>query len=315
MAYEVEGISQAGSQVVAAPQREERVIDPYRSDASRLAQAVEKVGKIGQTNTTVDGKKDGGGPAESVAKAEETVTLSGGAAALARKEQKFRQQQADLSAKQKALDLEKAEIAEYKAMKEKLQAKDYSAVESLVDYTDYTNYLIEKGAGTSAEGEALKKLQADLESVKKAQQDDVSKRFDAVVAERRKAVVELVKTNTDFSSIKELKMEEAVVQHILDTWEHDSVELSPEQAAKEVEDLLVERAAKWSALSKVKPQGEPVEEKKQLPPLKNAVKTITNNMTAQNEIKRPAKSFQGMSDSERWAEARRRAEEKLKTKG
>jgi len=113
-----------------------------------------------------------------------------------------------------------------------------------------------------------------------------------------------------------LKMQEAVVQHILDTWEHDNIDLTPEQAAKEVEELLIERAneeyAKLSGLSKIKSKSAVVDEKKQLPPLKQGIKTLTNNMTATGEIKRPAKSFQGMTDNERWAEARRRAEEKLK---
>lgn len=242
----------------------------------------------------------------------ETVALSPQMAALARKEQKFRREQQDLKAKEEALEKDRAEIAELKALKAKLEAKDYSGIENLVKYDDYTKYLIEKTESLTPEQQALKQLASEVNEVKQAQKDDVSKRFEAAVQERRKAVVQLVETNEDYSSIKELKMQEAVVQHILDTWEHDGIDLSPEEAAKEVEKELLDRAGQWSALSKLKSKTDPVDEKKQLPPLKAGIKTLTNNMTVSGEIKRPVKSFQFMNDSERYAEARRRAEEKLK---
>jgi hypothetical protein len=242
------------------------------------------------------------------------ISLSPQMAALARKEQKFRQQEQALKAKEKALEDRLTKIAELEALEKKLKAKDYSGLENLVDYNDYTNYIIEKSEKVTPEQEALKKLDAKVEAVTKQQQDNLDKQFKYAVEQRRQEVKALVTSNPEYSAIKELDQSEAVVQHILDTWEHDSVELSPEQAAKEVEEVLLERAKKWSSLSKLKPAEPKTEpEGKQLPPLKpGPVKTLTNSMQATGEIKRPNKSFEHMSDRERWAEARRRAEEKMK---
>lgn len=291
------------------PMREERVLDPYRARQIKAPTPPPQAKPREQTDI------DALASAEDPAPPAESVRLSPAAAALARKEQAFRQQQQELKAKEAALEAERAEIAELKAIKAKLASGDYSAAESLVPYDRYTNYLIEKDAGLSPEQQEFKKLQSEIEAVKKAQQDDVSKRFDAAVNERRKAVTELVEANESFSSIKELKVQDAVVHHILDTWEYDNDDLSVEQAAKEVEDYLIERGRKWASLSKLKPKQDPADERHELPPLKTGVKTLTNNMSATGEIKRPVKSFQGMSDAERYAEARRRAEEKLRLRG
>ena len=303
MSYEKVAISESASALpTIAPitMREDRVVDPYE----RAARANKS--PIGQSdiNSGSSAPAEPGIPAES-------VTLSPQMAALARKEQKFRQEQQKLKADSEAIAKERAEIAELKALKAKLDAKDYSGIEGQVDYEAYTNYLIEKQSGSSPEQQALKALAEKVELVEKSQKDDVSKRFEAAVNERRKAVVSLVETNEEYSSIKEMKAQETVVQHILDTWEHDNIDLSPEQAAKEVEEILVEKANKWASLTKLKASGLQVDDKKSLPPLKPAIKTITNNMTAQGEIKRPVKSFHNMTDGERYAEARRRAEEKL----
>jgi hypothetical protein len=313
MAYEATPIGNnvPGEGLPKEIMREERVVD-HRADGRRLQVAQAAVAartesaKSGQVNTIASNDSS----AESQNPSVESVTLSPAAAALARKEQKFRQQQQELKAKEQELEADRAAIAEYKALKAKLAAKDYSDVEKLVDYSDYSNYLIEKGNVNTPEQEEIKRLSAKLDDIDKAQKDDVSKRFDAAVNERRSAVKQLVGSDAAFSTIKELKAEEAVVTHILDTWEHDSVDLTVEQAAKEVEDLLLEKATKWSQVSKIKPQA--TQEKKELPPLKSGVKTLTNNMAPTGEIKRPQKSYEGMSETERYKEARRRAEEKLK---
>jgi hypothetical protein len=307
MAYEVENIGSniAGPNLPKETMREERVVD-HRAGDSRIKAAQAAVqAKSGQSNTVVNASS-----AETQNTPAESVTLSPAAAALARKEAKFRQQQQELKSKSDALEAERAEIAQLKGLKAKLANKDYSDLEGMVDYNEYTNYLIEKGSTSTPEQEEIKRLAAKLDSVEKSQKDDVSKRFDAAVNERRTAIKQLVTSDVAYSTIKELGAEETVVQHILDTWEHDSVDLTVEQAAKEVEDLLVEKATKWSNLSKIKTQG--VQEKKELPPLKSGVKTLTNNMAPTGEIKRPMKSFDGMSDSDRYKEAYRRAQEKLK---
>lgn len=304
MAYTKEAIADTTTAIPTAPpavMRDEMVREPYSTRAQP------KTPPVGQEN------KGGDVALEETKPAADTVTLSPQVAALARREQKFRQQQQELAAQKKTLEAEKAEIAQLKAMKEKLAAKDYSGLEGLVDYEAYTDYSIKKLNGTDPNQEALKKLETEMEGMKKTQQDSLNKQYEAAVNQRRVAVKELVETKEDFSRIKGMGLQEAVVQHILDTFENDSLELSPEQAAKEVEELLLEKANQWAKFSSLKTSPEP-DEKKQLPPLKQGLKTITNQVTT-GEINRPAKSFQHMSDQERWAEARRRAEERLQKQG
>jgi len=317
MAYETIplGSNIAGPDLPKEIMREERVID-HRAGDRRIKAAQEAVAakqaidpKSGQTNTSANNASS----EETQNSTAESVTLSPAAAALARKEAKFRQQQQELKTKESQLEADRLEIAELKALKAKLAAKDYSGVESLVDYEAYTNYLIDKGSGTTPEQEEIKKLSAKLDGMEKAQQDDVTKRFDAAVNERRNAIKSLVGSDATYATIKELKAEETVVQHILDTWEHDNIDLTVEQASKEVEDLLQEKATKWAKLSKAQTQVS--QEKKELPPLKSGVKTLTNNMAITGEIKRPQKSFEGMSETDRYKEAYRRAQEKLTNKG
>lgn len=313
MSYEKSAITESPSAIPsAAPliMREEREVDPYRRTSGGGRNQIAATGQPNISSDKVSPEEPKDVPAE-------TVTLSPQMAALARKEQKFRREQQELRTREAQLQAERKEIDELKALKAKLQNKDYSGIEDLVKYEDYTNYLIEKESSLSPEQVELKRLQAKVDGVEKAQKDDVTKRFEAAVSERRKAVTSLVESNEEFSSIKELKMEEAVVQHILDTWENDNIDLSPEDAAREVEQELIERANKWTALSKLKAKSAApeAEEKKQLPPLKPGIKTLTNNMSATGEIKRPVKSFQHMNDQERYAEARRRAEERIKLNG
>lgn len=245
------------------------------------------------------------------AKSAETVTLSPQMAALARKEQKFRQNEQAIKAREAALEERAAKLAKMEALEAKIRSGDYSDIDELVGYDKFTQWKLDKANATTPEQEALKKLEEKLGGVEKAMQDDVTKRFEAAVNERRNAVKQLVETDTAYASIKKLNMQEAVVQHILDTWEHDNTELTPAEAAKEVSEILKEKAKTWSSILEEAP-APAVEDKKSLPPLKQGIKTLTNQMTQTGDIKRPNKPLHGMSDGERYAEARRRAEEKLK---
>lgn len=310
MAFEKSLITETPSAIPSQPMplmKEDREIDPYK-----LNKVKAQVLDLGQPN--INSEQKAATTAEPEVVKEETLTLSPQVAALARKEQKFRQQELDVKKREESLAQREAKIARLEELEKKLQAKDYSGIEDMVKYDEYTQYLINKEQSQTPEQKAIKELSDKVNGVETAHKEDVSKRFEAAVNERRKAVKTLVETNTEYSSIKELKAEEAVVKHILDTWEHDEIDLSPEEAAKEVEALLIEKAAQWSNLSKLKNKLDPNEaspDKKNLPPMKAPIKTLTNNMAATGEIKRPNKPLGQMNDSERWAEARRRAEEKL----
>lgn len=256
------------------------------------AATAETEAKGGQSTTSVAPEKS------------EAASLSPQLAALARREAKFQQDS-------KALEAERAEIAELKAFKAKLASKDYSDVKKFIDYDEYTNYLIEQSSKEDPNQQAIVALKGEVEALKESQKSDIDKRYEAIVSERRRMVRDLVESNPDFSTIKELKHEETVVQHILDTYEEEGIELSPEEAAKEVEQALLDEAKTWTSLSKLKP----METESKAKPLQTApeskVKTLTNTMQATGEIKRNSKPLHLIqSDTERWREARLRAQEK-----
>lgn len=335
MGYEVEAVAENGSALPkSAPLpefRQERVLDPYRQrkaagignpaakppgEVAVPANASSGAPLVGQGNT------NGATPGEeSKPTAAETVTLSPQVAALARKEQKFRQRELELSQNLKALEAERAELAELKALKAQLAAKDYSGIEKHVDYEQYAQYLLNKQASEDPTQKALDAIRTEVTDLKNAQKSDVEKRFNAAVAERKTAISKLFESDEKYSHLKALKLEDTVLQHILDTWEHDSEELTPEQAAQEIQDELSERAEKLAPFSKLKMQASPTEEtapladappeKKVLPPMKQGLKTLTNQVTAPGGMKAPLKPLSLMNQDERYAEARRRAMEKL----
>lgn len=302
MSYERQAIADSASTPTVpaaspAVMREEAVYDPYRVKA--------KTPLIGQPDTTETPK------AEEKKPTEDAVRLSPQVAALARKEQRFRQQQQALEKDRATLASEKAELAQLRDLKAKLDAKDYSGLEGVVDYNDYSQYQIDKLNGSDPTQDALRAIQAKVDGIEKQSQAQVKRQFEAAVQERRIATEQLVDKSDQFPRIKKAKAHEAVVQHILDTWEQDSKELSVEDAAKEVEEVLLEKAKQWAALLEEEKKAPIEETKATLPPLKPGLKTLTNQVTT-GDVKRPQRPLQHMSDSERWAEARRRAEEKLK---
>jgi hypothetical protein len=310
MGYEREAMPDAASAVTnqSVPEiRAERVIDPH-SHATRMAKVMAKMsGQVEQPNTS------GTTQAVDTATPEATVTLSPQVAALARREQKFRKNEQALKAREAAIEAKLANIARLEAMETKLKAKDYSGLDDLVDYNEYSQYQVNKLNGSDPTQDAIRALSAKIEGIEKSQEESTSKLFESLVQERRNLVTKLVETSPDFSSLKKLGMQEHVVQHILDTWEHESVELSVEDAAKEIKEELTARKKRLD--DAFAPDVPPVvEQKKPLPPLKAGIKTITNQVTT-SEATQPRKSLQHMSDSERWAEARRRAEAKLQKQG
>jgi hypothetical protein len=313
MAYERTEVAENSNANQSAPQaimREERTVNPYAQRKQPLASAP-SAPPVGQP------RKDGDALAVAPAKpAVETAKLSPQMAALARKEQKFRQSEAKLAAESKALETERAELAELKALKAKLAAKDFSGIESLVDYEAYSTYQLNKLQSEDPIKKELEAIKAEVSGIKKTDEERVSKAYELAISQRRDAAKALVASDEKFSTIKALGREEAVVQHILETWEEDKEELSVEQATQEVEDALYERAQKYSSVPKLKKTAPVevappvVEEKKPLPPMKTGLKTITNQVNA-GEIKKALKPLSLMSQDERYAEARRRAEAKL----
>lgn len=227
------------------------------------------------------------------------VTLSPQLAALARKEAKFRQQEQAFKAEQAKLETERAEISKLKDLKTKLDAKDYSILDSLgVSYEEWTNYLISKGEAEKPELQAVKALEEKVKTLEESQKSQVSKQYEATIEQYKRDIKSTIEANAEYSSIKEKKAEGYVLQHILDTFNEEGEILTVDQAAKDIEEAIIEEAKEWQSLSKLKAAIEP--EKKQLPAPRSGLRTLTNEVT-QVIPSTPRNQFQFLTMKERIA--------------
>lgn len=274
-------------------------------DPKEQIQAVTKTEENGQPTTS----KEETNPA--------AVTLSPQLTALARKEQTFRKQeqafktqQLEFKAKQEAFEKSQADFAVLSKSKERLAADDYSVLDELgVSYEKYTNYLLNKGEGETTENKAIKELRDELNGIKTQQEEQETKRKESIdkqyaetIKQYERGIADLIAKDPEYESIKETKAEAHVLQHILDTFNEDGETLTIEQAAKEIEEFIVEDALAMSKLKKIQAKLQPpVEEKKQIQPPKQAMKTLTNQVAAQGSKTFP--QFQHLSPKERIAQA------------
>lgn len=237
---------------------------------------------------------------------EESVTLSPKISALARKEQAQRKREQDFLQREKSFEAKLADAEKYSQLKAKLAAKDYSAADELgMTYDEYTQYLVDKQAAVNPEEQRYRKVEEEISSLKKAQEEQTAKEYQANQSLWKQEIAKVVSENDEFSTIKELKMESAVLQHVNDSFDEDGIELTAEQAAKEIEDALVARAEKFASVPKIKNRN--LETPKVLGAPKPSPKTITQSMTVTSE-KPSSKPFHLMSESEQIAEAYRRVQ-------
>lgn len=233
---------------------------------------------------------------------EESVTLSPKVSAIARREQAHRQREQLLKQRESDLAEKLANADKFEKLKAKIAAKDYSAAEEIgLTYEEYTNHLVTKQAEKNPESEKLSKVERELAELKQAQEESTVREYQANQTLWKQEISRVVASD-EFSAIRELGAEDLVLQHINDSFEEDEIELTAEEAAKEIEGALVGRAEKLAGLSKIKQRFETPTRKLGAP------KTITQNMTvsSQKPVKKP---FHLMSDSEQIAEAYRRVQE------
>ncbi len=237
----------------------------------------------------------------------ESVTLSPRISAIARKEQAARQREQALVQREKDLAERLAKADKFDSIQKRIEAKDYSAAEELgMTYEQYSDYLLSKKAPDPQE-ERYKKVETELDALKRKQAELELKEYNFNQNLWKQEISKVVSAGEDFSTIKELGAEDVVLQHINDSFEEDGVELTVEQAAKDIEEALVARAEKFASVSKIKTRlGQPAEARTLGAPRTSSPKTITQNLTVSSEQTKPSKPFHLMSESEQIAEAIRR---------
>lgn len=286
------------------PQEVQKPI-PVRTISTRTAARV----NLNQQSSGVDpAAADSATPVES-------VKLSPQLTALARQKEAVRRGEQALKQREKELEARLAEADQYSQLKTKLGAKDYSAAEALgLSYEDYTKFLLEKQAGEDPNTLAFRKLEGEIQALKKGQEDKAAQEYEETVAAYKTELTSLADTDPAFAKVKMFKDTDekgkeysgvdVALNLIIDSWNEDQTELTVEQALKDTDIYLKEQAKKWLALGE-----EPVQEEveaRALPPPKVGSRTLTQQMQPAGITKQPVKSLQHLSESERYEEARRR---------
>jgi hypothetical protein len=144
---------------------------------------------------------------------------------------------------------------------------------------------------------AYRKIQAELQATRE-EQTNIKKSFeDREVQQREQAIKQIkaeigsiVDKDENFETIKEMGMQDAVLELIEETFDKEGIILDVADAATEVENHLAEQAAKWAGLKRVKSKLTPAEveaavqtnEAKQTQPVAQAqqIRTLTHAATA-----------------------------------
>lgn len=260
------------------------------------------------TTPPVDAKTGQPGITEDTAT--KAVTLSPQLTALARRQQKLQQEIQAQRDKEASWATEKANYVPKTELKAKLQENAAQALAEMgTTYEEITELLLAQQQGD----DPVKSLRKDFDQLKQSQEEQITKQYESTLKQYRAEADQLVSSDLKaFHLINKGKHQDAVVQHIVDTWKEspDQV-LTVAQAAKEVEEILRENAKE--AAEALKELEEPVAEtaaptQKTLPPPQKtaALRTLTNSVDATPT--RVQGQFQHLSMKERIAQAIARAQ-------
>lgn len=106
-------------------------------------------------------------------------------------------------------------------------------------------------AQLSKQAARMAELEAKLEAQEKTQIDNQTAQYQAAVKQIEMDAKTLVNSDPEFETIKASGAVRSVVKLITDTYNKDKVLLTVEEAAKLVEDQLVENAMKYTKLNKI----------------------------------------------------------------
>lgn len=237
----------------------------------------------------------------------DAVTLSPQLTALAKKQQIVQQRELAIKEKEAALAAKEADYIPKSKITEGVNVNALQAVKDYLgmDYEELTNLILSQTQGA----DPVKELKSEIQQLKTNEEQRVSKQYEATVNQYKREISTLVDKDENFVTIKEENAQDAVLQHILETFEKDNEMLSVEEASKDIEDFLVDEAIKKSSLTKVKAKLSPPpakQEEKRLPPPRQAPKTLTQQV--ESAPTRTFNQFQHLSMKERIAQAISRAQ-------
>lgn len=215
-------------------------------------------------------------------------------AALARKEKALRDEFQKLKVEQEAFKTKQTEYETGYIPRAKLAERaKQDALGILTELGITPDEFTQQLLNSNPQDHVTRKLEAQIkaledrlnQTVSKADEQQ-SKAYDQALNQIRNEAKVLIDSNPDFETIKDTNSTEAVVELIRDTFDKDGTLLSVEEAAKEVEEYLLEQGIKMAQFRKVKEKlSQPVETPapKQIIPEKQPMKTLTNAVSASSK--------------------------------
>lgn len=238
--------------------------------------------------------------------------LSAQFADLARKERalraKVQAEQTAAKAREEALmareEAIKAKESEYQSKyipKDRLKADLANVLAEMgISYDDITSAFLnpapQQDPRVIAEIETLKQeVQAQRkqqEEARKAYEEQQKRAYQQALSEIRSEATQLVNSSPEFETIKETGSVNDVVELIEKTYQKNGVLLTVEEAAKEVEEYLVEEALKIAKINKIRSKFQttekPSEPTQAAPQAKQSdqpqIKTLTNSVNASRKL-------------------------------
>ncbi len=262
----------------------------------------------GQADTTETPVAASPEPTEATQAKTEEQPLSQQYAVLARKEKalraKVQAQDTALKAREAALAereaATRAKEAEYQSKyinKDSLAQDPWSVLQSLgITYDQVTEQALNQTQQDPATKAALARLEAQIkaqdeviQNARKAQVDQEANQYKQAVKQIKTEANNLVNSDPSYETIKETGSVDDVVDLIERTFKEDNILLSVEEAAKLVEDHLIEEAVKLSRLKKIQQRLAP---KVETPPKPSEpenkqpqqMKTLTNNISSTRQL-------------------------------
>lgn len=281
-------------------------VSPRSVAAPTLAAAVQGRPTAPQTTNDVTGGARQVDTGETPPAAAATATpekkedfLSPKFAALARQEKQIRAGVQKLKADREAFEAEKSARLNGYIPKDKLKSDPLAAfTDAGTSYDEIAQALLNSPQGqvdpTMRAAQAkIAELESKLNAFTQKQEETQTTAYKQALDTIRHKVSGLISSNPEFETIKALDQTEAVVALIEETFKSDGYVMSEEDAAREVEEHLVEEAIRMAGLEKVKkklapppaevaPQAaqpalekQPSQQQQQIRTLSNAVNSTT----------------------------------------
>lgn len=237
-----------------------------------------------------------------------SIALSPQLTAIARRQQKLQQEIQTFREERAQWERDKADYIPKSGFKAKAQLNAVEAFKDLgTDYEELTQLLLAQSQGD----DPVKALQAEFQKMKATQEENTNKQYDATLKQYKAEAMSLVsKDPKKYFLIDKEQAHDAIVQHIVATWEEDPDQvLSVDEAANDIEAFLREEAKKKKALiEELEGPKEPVQAQpeKKLPPPRSGVRTLTQQV--ESTPTRTYNQYQHLSMKERIAQSIARAQ-------